>query len=284
LDESCYREVTNSDLYVLIIGGRYGSEASSSKSRPTKDFFDRYESVTKKEYSGALARDIPTYILVERAVHAEYQTYQRNKENKEVRYAHVDSINIFRFIEEILSKPRNNPVQTFERHSEIQDWLRDQWSGLFKELLQRRSEQRQLTSLSAQVAELSEINVTLRRYLERLLELGDKKQSKKLIVTESKRLKDAKTLARLLQNPLIEFLERRGVQPEQAYDTLLSTSDAATFLKAVQPDLSPHFSGEVTVRREYESARKLLGLPQNGPKKRSPAPPEGESSTPQTPA
>jgi hypothetical protein len=37
LDESCYREVQSCDIYVLIIGGRYGSEASASKAMPRRD-------------------------------------------------------------------------------------------------------------------------------------------------------------------------------------------------------------------------------------------------------
>jgi len=31
LDESCYREVSNSDIFILIIGGRYGSASSAQK-------------------------------------------------------------------------------------------------------------------------------------------------------------------------------------------------------------------------------------------------------------
>src|SRR5436853_3401046 len=50
LDESCYREVDNADVFILIIGGRYGSEISSGSKKP-KAFFERYESITKKEYS-----------------------------------------------------------------------------------------------------------------------------------------------------------------------------------------------------------------------------------------
>jgi hypothetical protein len=38
LDESCYREVQNCGIYVLIIGGRYGSEASTTKTGKTRDF------------------------------------------------------------------------------------------------------------------------------------------------------------------------------------------------------------------------------------------------------
>src|SRR6266849_7906127 len=85
----------------------------------------RYESVKRQEYKAAAAGKIPIFILVEKAVYSEYQTYLNNKNNDGIKYANVDSINIFKFIEEILAQRANNPVQPFERHSEIESWLRD---------------------------------------------------------------------------------------------------------------------------------------------------------------
>ena len=35
LDESCYREVLNTDIFVLIVGGRYGAEKSDSSEAGT---------------------------------------------------------------------------------------------------------------------------------------------------------------------------------------------------------------------------------------------------------
>ena len=102
LDESCYREAKACDIFVLIVGGRYGSEASESASTNAKDFYDRFESVTRKEYESATSAGIPTYILIEKSVKAEYETFKRNRENTTIKYAHVDSINIFAFIDYIL--------------------------------------------------------------------------------------------------------------------------------------------------------------------------------------
>jgi uncharacterized protein DUF4062 len=61
LDESCYREVQNSDIFVLIVGGRYGAERSESRGELTKAFFQRYDSITKTEYRTAVEKDIPIY-------------------------------------------------------------------------------------------------------------------------------------------------------------------------------------------------------------------------------
>ena len=199
LDSSCYREAENSDLFVLIIGGRYGSEASGEKESRPKTFFERYDSITKKEYESAASREVPTYIFVEAGVHAEYLTYQRNKGLEQIKYAHVDSVNIFKLIDDILSKPRNNQVKTFERYDDIEAWLRDQWAGLFRELLARQTEAQQLNALTLQVNELSQINETMKNYLEAVVsKTVDNSQA--LISSEESRLEKARINAGIRSN------------------------------------------------------------------------------------
>jgi hypothetical protein len=209
LDESCYREVGTSDIFVLVVGGRYGSEASAGSKAVPKAFYDRYNSITRGEYRSAADRDIPMYILVERSVYAEYETYLRNKSNKDIAYAHVDSVNIFQLIEDILALPRNNPIQQFDRYSEIESWLREQWSGLFRELLQRTKGHAQLATLQEQVSQMGELNKTLKTYLEEVVShVAPKEESRKIIRDETKRLDDARELQIVRHNPLAQYLHR----------------------------------------------------------------------------
>src|ERR1700722_3949392 len=98
LDESCFREVQNCDIFVIIIGGRYGSPTSAEGKALERDFHSRYESVTKMEYESAVKKDIPIYILIDKFVKAEYETFLKNRDNISINYAQVDSINIFLFI------------------------------------------------------------------------------------------------------------------------------------------------------------------------------------------
>lgn len=224
LDESCYREVKACDVYVLIIGGRYGSEASETRTQTPKSFFERYESVTKMEYNAAIEEDVPIYILVERAVYAEYQTFLKNRERKDVVYAHVDSANVFLFIEAILTQPRNNPVQTFDRYEEIEEWLKLQWAGLFRELLKQKSNQAQLVGLAAQVRDLSEVNKTLRRYLEQVVTKVTPQEASSLIKSEEARLADARILARLERNHYVNYITRGDVPPIESVRRALADS------------------------------------------------------------
>jgi hypothetical protein len=263
LDESCYREAQNSDIYVLIIGGRYGSEISEAKSDSAKGFFDRYESITKQEYKSAAEKDIPIYVLIEKAVHSEFQTFRKNRENTNIKYAHVDSINIFHFIEEILAQTRNNPVHTFDKHAEIEIWLREQWAGLFRELIQRMSSQQQLTSLSAQVSGLAEINKTLKRYLEALLISEAPNKSKELISNEAKRLEEANKAAVMDGSTFIGYLKRRfDIEEDVLFKTALETASLNEFLEEISEKTGRtdvlEFKDNISAERDFLKSIKLL--------------------------
>jgi hypothetical protein len=167
LDKSCYGEINHCHMLILIIGGRYGSP-SSDTGKPSQDDMDKayvhYNSITKKEYETARTMDIPIFIFVEKGVLAEYQTFKRNRENTSIKYAHVDSINIFRLLDEILLQKRNNFIKEFDKFDDIASWLRDQWAGLFCEFLGRKSTEATLRDLASQVTELGEANKTLKKY------------------------------------------------------------------------------------------------------------------------
>jgi hypothetical protein len=245
LDESCYREVGTADIFVLIVGGRYGTEASATKTTIPKAFYDRYNSITRGEYRSAVVREVPTYVLIERSVYAEYETYLKNKSNKGIAYAHVDSVNIFQLIENIIGQPRNNPIQQFEKYSEIEIWLREQWAGLFRELLQRLQSQAQISSLQAQVAQLSEINTTLKRYLEEIVSRIAPKQSRNLIKAETERLADATVQRAFSRNPLVEYLKQSFPLSEEV---IRSAASDAISLEDFVAKLSAEVTSEVAQR------------------------------------
>lgn len=199
LDESCYREAQSSDILVLIIGGRYGSIVSTQTSSGKKRE-EELESITRREFSRAHDADIPVFVLIEQGVFLEYQTYLRNKENSSITYAHVDSVDVFKFIEFIYSKQRNNPIQAFEKGVDIESWLRDQWAGIFQELLRQKKDNSKFSDLAAQIRQLEAINSTLKSYLETVLQSVSPDKSTEIIERENKSLSQAKIIENLRSN------------------------------------------------------------------------------------
>lgn len=270
LDESCYREAANADIFIIIIGGRYGTEKSGRQKDFPKEFYDRYESITKKEYFSAVERDIPAYILIEKTVYSDFETFLKNKDNKTIDYAHVDSVNIFYLIEDILAQPKNNPVHQFDRIIDIEIWLKEQWSGLFRELINQRSKQTQIASLASQVNQLAEINKTLKRYLEEVMSKVSPDIAAELIADESKRLEETQQATLLLKNDLFIYLNMKlDISLENFRDNLISSKSIDDFAEklielvsreADKKKIRRLIIDEVPVSLDINQARQVLGL------------------------
>ena len=265
LDESCYREAGDADIFVVIIGGRYGSEKSGKKvGEMPRGFFDRYDSITKGEYASAIAKDVPTYIMVEKAVYSDYETFLENKDNESIKYAHVDSVNIFHLIDDILSQPRNNPIYQFDRYSDIEAWLREQWSGLFRELIRQRSKQTQISSLTSQVSQLSEITQTLKRYLEAVVSKVSPDDSAEIIAGESRRLEENRILVELADKTFVKYLQE--VHNLRIVDIRDAISDSDSFRDLLKNRLKLDvidvelITNQAWILNDVNEARILLGL------------------------
>ncbi len=132
LEEYCYKEIKNVDVLVSIVGGRYGSESKIEK-----------HSISQLELKTAYELDKQVYIFIEKSVLSEYQFYLHNKENN-VKFTYVDNIKIYQFIEEIYALQKNNTICGFETSSEIIDFLKAQWAGLFQRFLQGQTRIKEL--------------------------------------------------------------------------------------------------------------------------------------------
>ncbi len=268
LDESCYKEVGNTDIFVIIIGGRYGSEKSETKKEILKQFYDNYDSITKQEYKSASSQGIPIYILIEKSVYAEYETYGKNKDNEEISYAHVDSVNIFRLIEEILSQQQNNATHQFDRYADIESWLKEQWAGLFRDLLKKMSSQKQLASLESQVSVLAEINKTLKTYLELILSKISPDESAPLIKAETERLEESMKIEKIQNIQLTQSLYYLFNISTPALIKIVTKANSVDeftkiFSQEVQGFSSNHFDMAVKSTKgleELNQIRKILGL------------------------
>lgn len=144
LEKYCYKEVNNIDIFVSIIGGRFGSEAKDSE-----------WSISNEELRTAINNGKQVYIFIEKSVDNEYETYLLNKDNVETKYKYVDNVKIYQFLEEIHKLTTNNNIKTFESSAEIQDYLKEQFAGLFQSFLESSAKTKDF-SLSKKLEKLTE--------------------------------------------------------------------------------------------------------------------------------
>ena len=231
LEENCTDEVLGSDILILIIGGRYGSLSREDqellKSDPEK-FYEAARSVTRKEYEAARGKDIPIFIFVDENVLAEYRTYQENRGNLAIKYAHVDDTRIYNMIDDIFLQPRNNYIKGFSSHNEIMTWLREQWAGLFADALKRRQAESKLIGLEVQVRELANLVTSLKSYSEEIVRSVDKEKSKEIITKVNKAFR-GRQLQDFVRHRLVEFIKVRMSTKLTTAELFNRFSDAKNF-------------------------------------------------------
>lgn len=279
LDESCYREAAFADIFVMIIGGRYGSEAGVVKPHNDPDFYDQYDSITSMEYAAALKADIPSYILIESSVYSEYHTFLKNTDHKSIIYAHVDSVNIFSLIKMILAQPRNNPVFPFDRASQIEEWLKEQWSGLFKDLLRSRVNEKQFVALSDQIREMKAANDTMKKYLEAILETANPSDARRIAEEEFHEREQTLRREAIRQNGMYKLIQELTANPNsdiadtesransiiksaESLEDLIKRADAISLRRMKTAwSLSHRLSNDPQAMAELNKLRELFELP-----------------------
>ena len=156
LDESCYSNISRSDMVILIVGGSYGSPATGEM----KDEFNEYMSITKGEFQAAKEAEIPIFVFIDSAVEAEYQIYIKNQENIEsqktaISFNATQNVNVFRFIN-LIRRYSNVVVTSFRKTCDIKNFLANQWANYFYSYLVQRKENPSIKEIENSLAKLSE--------------------------------------------------------------------------------------------------------------------------------
>ncbi|WP_018343899.1 DUF4062 domain-containing protein [Cytophaga aurantiaca] len=135
--ESCLNELENCQLFILIIGGRFGGSYK----------FDTSKSITNAEYEAAKIKKIPIFTFIQREVYEDHRVYQKNKHNKalikKINFPSIEkqeyAVKIFEFIDKVRLSDFNNSYYAFEFVNQIKDHLGKQWAGLMYDFLSNRS-------------------------------------------------------------------------------------------------------------------------------------------------
>jgi len=125
VQNSCLREISSCDIFVLIVGKRYGSYFPGDSL-----------SITHREYIEAQNQSIPIYSFVDLDVLHDYEFHKKNTSSTNCSYRVVEDRNIFGLIEDIQEASKDNALISFTSIADILQHLKKQWASLFKNFLQ----------------------------------------------------------------------------------------------------------------------------------------------------
>ena len=128
LEDSCYNEISLCDILICIIGNKYGTKSG-----------DNDYSITMNELLNAIRDKKKIYVFIQKDVSIENNTYLRNKDLVDFKPFAADNIKIHQFIAELKTNNNNFPIQDFESVLDITNSIKDQFAGLFQNLLQNES-------------------------------------------------------------------------------------------------------------------------------------------------
>lgn len=149
--DACISEVSTCQIFVLIIGGRFGGK-----------FKDSEKSITNMEYAEAVKLGIPIFALVENSVYSEHNVFNENKKkNKKIKpediaYPSVDNVRIFDFIDEVRKNVINNSIFPFKDFSDIESYLKKQWAGMMHYYITSETEAKRINQLFDSISEATQ--------------------------------------------------------------------------------------------------------------------------------
>lgn len=176
--EACVNEVDNCDLFVLIIGGRFGGNYVNDTSK----------SITNAEYDAAVKRNIPVFVYIKKDVLENHHIYLKNKKDDDEEFRtkiiypaihqQKDAISIFEFINSVRSTTINNAYQPFELAKDIEEQLRKQWAGMFFDYLKLRAIKNDAEKTNDLLSSLKNSSEKLEEIVEKIYSSVDKDNSK----------------------------------------------------------------------------------------------------------
>lgn len=135
LEDSCYAEITRCDILVSVIGDRLGSASADGEA-----------TISQNELKKALDDRKQVYVFLWHVVDAAQRIYALNKDRDPQPDYGMD-VRILKFVDTVRALPTTGIV-TFTAAQQITNYLRDQWAGLFQELLANRQQVQQQAMLN----------------------------------------------------------------------------------------------------------------------------------------
>lgn len=216
--EACIKEVSNCNLFILIIGGRYGGILKG-----TND-----QSITNAEYKEARKLGLPVFTFIKREVLNDHLIYQKNRDKDFVESISYPSIEkqttakeIFSFINDVRLHSTNNGFSGFQYAKDIEEYLRKQFAGMFFDFLTKQELSNQLEKTNDSVDRISIATKKIEDLLKNVyLEVGsdstqatidaldDKSKAVELFASISRIIEDGWFIPEVDVEEILEFHDR----------------------------------------------------------------------------
>lgn len=250
--DSCLKEVETCQLFILIIGGRYGGT-----------FTGKETSITNNEYKEAVKNNIPVFALIENAVYSDHYVFATNKKNNpeianQIEYPSVDNVKIFDFIDEVRRNVKNNAIFPFGNFSDIEGYLKKQWAGMMYDFLLQRNSEDASKITNRLLDDLSLATKKSQELIKVLLKATNSDEAEKTIEQVDYKV-EAENFVRLIQDAFsIKFLIHSTVDDLRAID--LNQNTWSSFLEKTKDfyiDSWEEEEGYDTVLWTYDHSRGL---------------------------
>jgi hypothetical protein len=216
--ECCVNEIENCNMFVLIIGGRFGGNYIS----------DPKKSITNAEYEAARIKNLPVFTFIKREVYEDHRLYQKNKDNKEI----IDKIifpsienqkhaqKIFEFINTVRLSSVNNGFFPFEFAREIELNLKKQWAGMMFNFLNERLKNNETKIVLNTLDNLTLLNKKSEELLENILRKVNPEEGKNQIDEIDNSIKASKFYSLLFKTfriniDMLNFDEIANINPKE---------------------------------------------------------------------
>lgn len=181
--ESCLKEIENCQIFILIIGGRFGGNY----------VYDDEKSIVNAEFETAKRLNIPIFSFVKKEVNDDHKVFTRNRKEKPDIFEKIDypsiekqntALKIFNFIDDVRKSNYNNAYFTFEFSREIKEILKKQFAGMFFDFLWNRKNEKELEKNNELLTNLSLLGQKTEEIIENIYKKIDSKSAE----TEIKKL------------------------------------------------------------------------------------------------
>jgi hypothetical protein len=252
-EDACLAEIPNCQLFVLVIGGRFGSEFAGSGT-----------SVTNAEYREAVRLRIPIFALVEQGVYADFQVFRKNRDSNKVDltklvFPNCDDPRVFDFIEEVQTQAVNNALVPFRDFRDMEAYLKQQWAGMMHSFLVRSNEGQRVADT---LAVMTEMNQRIEMLSEQILKS----------VGSDAAIAVAEMYAQMLRSSCIHDLQLIGAKPlgpaevleHGTLDACAKAFDRRFKVSDERKGFSISSTGEISARRlerdrtDYKTLRTAL--------------------------